>query len=84
MTGVGNIVHRQPSAQETSMSNQLSSLNLRKDLLSAMLCDPFLTIKKADELYDELYDVCNRIDHMKLTPAELSAKSLADYNNVPY
>jgi hypothetical protein len=66
------------------MSDQLLSLNLRKDQLSAMLCDPFLTINKANELYAELHDVCDRIDHMNLTPAELSAKGLADYNNVPY
>lgn len=66
------------------MSDQLSSLNLRKDQLAAMLCDPFLTINKADELYEELYDVCDRIDHLTLTPTQIASKRSFQFNSVQY
>lgn len=66
------------------MSDQLSSLKLRKDQLATMLCDPFLTINKADELYEELYDVCDRINHLTLTPAEISAKRSVQFNSCTF
>ncbi len=66
------------------MSDQLLSLNLRKDQLAAMLCDPFLTINKANKLYEELYDICNLIDHLTLTPAEISTKRSARLNSHPF
>lgn len=62
----------------------LEQLHADKRRINAMLNDPFINYNAANELYEQLTHVCDRIDSLELTKLERSVKYFMDRNTIPF